>query len=135
MAALTQDRLTDRLAGETMFRHPVAAGVKIFAGALVVMNASGSVEPGTTATGKTGLGRAEEAVDNTAGSAGAALVSYRRGTFRYANTGGDPVTLAHVGNACFVVDDQTVAATDGGGTRSVAGTVLDVDDAGVWVRF
>jgi hypothetical protein len=135
MAALTQDRLTDRRAGDTLFRHPVAAGVKIFAGALVVMNASGFVEPGTTATGKIGLGRAEEAVDNTAGSAGAVLVNYRRGTFRFANAAGDAVTLASVGTDCFVVDDQTVAATDGGGTRSVAGTVLDVDDAGVWVRF
>lgn len=135
MAALTQDRMTDRLGGEALFRHPVAAGVRIFAGALVVMNASGTVEPGTTATGKTGLGRAEESVDNTEGGAGAALVRYRRGVFHYANAAGDAVTLASVGKDCFVVDDQTVAATDGSGTRSVAGTVLDVDGAGVWVRF
>jgi len=34
-----------------------------------------------------------------------------------------------------VVDDQTVAKTDGTATRSPAGFVDMVDDLGVWVRF
>jgi hypothetical protein len=31
------------------------------------------------------------------------------------------------------VDDETVAATNGGSTRSAAGTVVGIDDDGVWV--
>ena len=32
-----------------------------------------------------------------------------------------------------MVDDQTVAKTDGTGTRSAAGVVVNVDALGVWV--
>jgi hypothetical protein len=34
-----------------------------------------------------------------------------------------------------LVDDQTLAATDGAGTRSEAGDIYDVDDDGVWIEF
>jgi hypothetical protein len=36
-----------------------------------------------------------------------------------------------IGAAAFVVDDQTVAAS--GAVK--AGTIVGVDDAGVWVQF
>ena len=47
----------------------------------------------------------------------------------------DQITLADLGAAVFIVDDQTVAKTNGGGTRSQAGYVVDVDATGVWIRF
>ena len=47
----------------------------------------------------------------------------------------DAITLADIGKDCFIVDDQTVAKTDGSGTRSRAGRVFDVDADGVWVEF
>ena len=34
---------------------------------------------------------------------------------------------------CYVVDDETVAKTNGTNTRSRAGVVVDVDAQGVWV--
>jgi hypothetical protein len=34
-----------------------------------------------------------------------------------------------------VVDDQTVAKTNGSSSRSVAGIIRDVDADGVWVEF
>jgi hypothetical protein len=43
--------------------------------------------------------------------------------------------LADVGKQCYLVDDQTVAKTDGTNTRSPAGFVRDVDADGVWVEF
>ncbi|ADZ72409.1 hypothetical protein [Polymorphum gilvum] len=115
--------------------HPLAAGVKIHAGALVVLDA-GLAKPGYTATGLVSLGRAERTVDNTAGAAGDARVEVlRKRTFLFANLEADPVALADVGKTCFVVDDETVAKTDGTGTRSPAGRVAAVDPSGVWVDF
>ena len=69
MTALTADRNTPRRVNE-VFEAPVAAAVKIFAGALVALDASGDAIPGAVSTTITGFGRAEETVDNTAGAAG-----------------------------------------------------------------
>ena len=46
------------------------------------------------------------------------------------------ITLADIGKACYAVDDQTVALTDGGGgARARAGIIHQVTELGVWVRF
>jgi len=134
MVALTKDRDTPRKHGE-LFSPGVAADVKIFLGSLVVLNVEGYAQPGTTATGLVALGRAESSVDNTGGVNGEVDAPVRSGVFRFENSaGGDLVSIANVGDDCFIVDDQTVALTNGGGTRSVAGTITDVDADGVWVR-
>ena len=58
----------------------------------------------------------------------------RRGCFRFANSASaDAIALADVGADCYIVDDQTVALTNGSSTRSVAGKIHDVDSSGVWV--
>jgi len=134
MTALTADRYTPRRDGE-LVSHPVAAATVIHAGALVALDASGNAVPGSTATTLTAAGRAEEAVDNSAGAAGDLSVTVRRGVFRYANEPTDLVTRADIGATCYIVDDQTVARTNGTGTRSAAGKVIDVDADGVWVEI
>lgn len=131
---LSQDRITPYKDGE-LVPVPVAAGVVLFAGALVVANATGFAAPGSEATGLTYLGRAEEHVDNSGGADGEQTVLVRRNkAFQFKNAGADPVTQASFGKPCFIVDDETVAATDGTGSRSAAGTVLGVDAGGVWVE-
>ena len=132
MTALTKDRNTPWREGDE-FNHPAAANAVIHAGALVVLNASGDAAPGSTATGLTPAGRAEEAVDNTGGAAGDKTVQVRKGVFRYANDGS--ISRANIGGTAYIVDDQTLAATDGGGTRSAAGEIVDVDADGVWVKI
>ena len=133
MTALTADRPTPQRDGLDR-ALPVAASVIIHAGSLVVLNADGYAQPGDVAANHLAVGRAEERVDNAAGSNGDAMVRVQRGIFRWANsTAGDAIDLTDVGSACFVVDDQTVAATNAGGSRSAAGTVFDVDAQGVWV--
>jgi hypothetical protein len=47
----------------------------------------------------------------------------------------DLIAKADIGASCYVVDDQTVAKTNGGGARPRAGKVFDVDEYGVWVDF
>ena len=132
--ALAADRNTPMKDGE-MISVPVATTVKIFAGALVAANATGYATPGATATTLTYLGRAEEQVDNTGGADGAKTVLIRRKkAFKYKNAGADLVTQAELGKTCYIVDDETVAKTNGTGTRSAAGTVVGVDTDGVWIQ-
>ncbi len=137
MPALTQDRDTQRRAGKKG-SGPVAAATKIFAGSIVCAQTGAAfLTKGATSTTLRGIGVAEETVDNSAGAAGALNVPYDRdGWFRFANSSaGDRITLADVGADCFIVDDQTVAKTNGTNTRSVAGKVRDVDASGVWIEF
>ena len=135
MAALTSDRNTPARPGDFM-EPPVGAGAVIYAGSIVCVNATGFAVPGSVATTLKAIGRAEEQADNTAGSDGDLTIRVRRGIFRFMNsTAGDAIALSDVNADCWVVDDQTVAKTDGGATRSVAGTIIDVDAQGVWVQF
>lgn len=130
---LTADRNTPYRDGE-LFAVPVAAAKKIYAGALVAANATGYAVPGSTATTLTYLGRAEAFVDNSSGADGAVSVLVRRGrAFRWSNSDTDPVTQARVGKPAYIVDDETVSATDGTSTQSAAGIVHGVDDSGVWI--
>lgn len=134
MVALTADRDTKRR-DITTHHDPVKAGAVIYAGALVALDANGWLVPGATATTLKARGRAEERVDNTGGADGAVIARVATGVFRFANLGADPVARADIGNDCFIVDDQTVAKTNGTNTRSKAGRVVELDSAGVWVEI
>lgn len=108
----------------------VAAAVRIFPGALVMINAAGDATPGAAATGQTAAGRAETDSTDKPG-----FVEVKRGTFRWKNSAaGDAITKADWGKQVFIVDDETVAKTNGSSTRSVAGICRGVDAAGVWVE-
>lgn len=134
MMALTADRDTNERDGK-LFVYDVAAAKKIFAGALVVLDSSGNAEPGATATGKIAVGRAEHFADNTLGDAADVQVKVASGVFKFKNSSdADAITKAEIGDACYIVDDETVAKTSGTGTRSIAGKVTAVDDDGVWVQ-
>lgn len=135
MAALTADRNTVRRDG-VEFGDPVAASTVIYAGSMVALNASGDAVPASAAATQRTRGVAEEHVDNAAGAAGAKKVIVRRGLFRFANSAStDLIARADIGNPCYVVDDQTVAKTSNSNARPVAGTIRDVEAAGVWVEF
>lgn len=132
MTAQTADRNTPNREGE-LFNFPVATNVKIYGGSIVMLNATGYATKGATAVGQICVGRAEDQVDNTGGADGAKAVDVRAGTFKFVNSG--DITIAEIGDTCYIVDDQTVAKTDGVGTRSAAGKVVGVDSDGVWVRM
>lgn len=135
MPALTKDRNTVRRDG-VHFSDPVAAATRIFAGSLVCLDASGNAVPGSTATTLKARGLAQEQVDNSAGAAGDLRIETRRGVFPFANSAAaDEITRADIGATAYIVDDQTVAKTDGTSTRSAAGTIRDVDSDGVWVEI
>jgi hypothetical protein len=135
MTALTADRDTSRR--EHVLRNfPVKGAAKIFAGSIVCLDATGFAVKGATSTTLKAVGRAEEQVDNTSGADGALRISVMPGVFRFANSSaGDLIALLDVESPCYLVDDQTVAKTTGGATRSQAGIVRDVDAGGVWVEI
>lgn len=135
MAAATDERDTQMRSGDSVDLG-VAAAKKIFKGALTAIDASGYATPGATATTLIGAGRAEATVDNSSGSAADLTVQVRKGIFKYDNSAAaDEITIAEIGDDCYIVDDQTVAKTDGTASRSVAGTVFQIDSDGVWVKF
>lgn len=132
MVALTADRNTPEMEpGERV--GLLGASQAIFNGSLLMRNASGHLIKGATATGSFGVGRAEDAGAST--TAGITAQRYRPGVFRWANHGADLVVTADIGAVCYIVDDQTVAKTNGTNTRSPAGVVEGVDAQGVWVRM
>lgn len=130
--ALTADRNTQMKDGELI--SVAMAVAKVFAGSLVAINASGYATPGAASAALTYFGRAEETVDNSAGSAGGKTVMVRRGrAFKWGNYASDAITQAELGKPCFIFDDYQVAKTSADGARSVAGIVLGVETDGVWV--
>ena len=134
MAALSAARNTPERAGGVV-GYPVKASVKPIQGGIAVLSA-GYAAPGTAATGLIAIGRFEETVDNTSGANGAVTAQVKRGTFQFGNsTAGDLIAQVDAGADCYIVDDQTVAKTNGSNTRSVAGKIIAVDADGVWVKI
>lgn len=133
MVALATNRNTPERLG-TDRSGKLGANQSIFAGSILMRNASGLLIKGATATGSTGVGRAEVQVAST--TSGVTDCPYRPGVFRFANSAStDAIATADIGAVCYIVDDQTVAKTSGSATRSAAGIIEDVDAQGVWVRF
>ena len=133
MVALTQDRNTPRADGNER-TGLLGASQAIFAGSILMRNATGDLIEGAVATGSFGVGVAQERLGST--TAGVTPIRYRLGIFRFANSSaGDLIAKVDIGTVCYIVDDQTVAKTSGTNTRSPAGVVDSVDALGVWVRF
>jgi len=136
MAAATQDRNTRQRAGHSR-SFPLAATTKLWAGIIVCINASGLLVAGATSTTLKSVGVTNATVDNSAGAASAISGEVHTGVWGpFGNSAStDQITLAEVGDDCYIVDDQTVAKTDGSASRSVAGKIFYVTTEGVWVDF
>jgi hypothetical protein len=134
MVALTQDRDTKR---RELNRHddPQKGNTKIYAGSLVCLDAAGFAVPGATSPTLKARGRAAQLSDATALADGAIRVAVDTGCFLFDNFATDVIARADIGANAFIVDDQTVAKTNGGSTRSIAGRIIDVTTAGVWVEI
>ncbi|HOV62096.1 MAG TPA: hypothetical protein PK349_13645 [Candidatus Hydrogenedentes bacterium] len=106
MTALTADKKTEYTEGVEI-SIPVDDGDKIYAGALVCVNADGYAVPGADTEGLIFMGVAREQADNTDGQDGDINVTVRRrGLFKMAFA--TAITAANVGDNVFLADDQTV---------------------------
>jgi hypothetical protein len=134
MTAQAADRQVVRREG-AIFEFPMAASVVAYIGALAVLDSSGNVKPAVTDTGLIPVGVFTSQVDNSTGNAADVTAPVMTGIFRFGNSGSsDAITKAEIGDTCYIVDDQTVAKTNGSSTRSAAGQIVDVDTTGVWVQ-
>lgn len=135
MTAATENRNTDEKGDSPIARTlppmPVAAATVIFLGTLVALNQSGYLVPASADPTLRVLGRAEEYVNNSAGTAGAKTCRVKRGIFGFTNSSSTlAVTDAHIGRTCYAIDDSTVAIRNAIGANPVAGRVYDVDADG-----
>ena len=133
-----------RLGGlfSTYEKLPVAAGAKIYGGAIVglldgyvvslaafpqakpIGSANGHPAGQTIPAGSTSL-----TVDNTAGAAGALDVTVERGVFLMKNSATvEAIVEADTGEPVYFVDDQTVSRQSNNGNRPVVGTFLGFDE-------
>lgn len=142
MSAAIQGRRTDKMIGKRFpMNYPAKASQTIFSGTIVMKDSSGRALSGATATGMLGAGIAKtngglDRWDNSAGNDGDLKVEVEECIAKLANSAaGDAIAAADVGKKCYIVDNQTVAKTDGTGTRSPAGLIRQVDTDGVWVEF
>ena len=135
MTALSKSRSVRSIPG-ILFSYPVLANAIIHQGAIVVVNSSGYAKPAAAATGLVAVGIARESVDATGLSSGDISVEVEEMIADCANSaGGDLIAFDDIGKVCYIVDDQTVALTDGGGTRSPAGIIKGMDGSRVFVKI
>ena len=110
---------------------PKSRATVIHGGGIVCADAAGLAVPGRSDPGLAFLGVAEEAATPGAAS----VLVRRRVDFLLRSDPADPVTAANVGRPCWITDDEFVAASDGGGTRPIAGIVVSIEASGrPWVR-
>lgn len=136
MTALAADRDTPEAQTPDSMIHqlPTASSTQFYSGGLLVLDqADGLVKKGSTATGLIAIGRSEENV--LTGASNTRKIKAKSGIFRWGNSAAaDAIAADDIGKDCYIVDDQTVALTDGTATRSKAGSIYDVDSTGVWVK-
>lgn len=149
MAALTKGKQIFRLSGGGDEFAGQKGNTVVFAGGIVMLDASAFAIPGQTISGAYAVGVAQtnrdlDRYDATASGPlgvladGVQKVRWDEGIFRFANSGGGDAVLSTTipGVPIWVVDDQTVALTSGSGTRSPAGRLHSLDaDGSVWVMM
>lgn len=122
--------ITKRDGATTKF--PVAASTKTLQGVFAALDGSNNLVNATDANARRVVGLHAEETDNSAGSAGDLSSSVVKGCFLVKNSSSNAVTDAHIGRACYIEDNETVASDDGTNVV-VAGIVEDVTSDGVWV--
>lgn len=134
MTALAADRIVKRRHndGDRSYALKLAASVTAYKGGMAAVITTGYAQPAATTAGMRVQGIFESAKVVNSGAAGAKEAQVTTGCFLMKNSGTNPVAQADVGRHCYVEDDQTVQ-DENGGSAVVAGLVVGVETAGVWV--
>jgi len=137
MTAAAADRILSRYGAEAIpddLEIPMGASTTFYRGTFVSLDQSGYGFPGTASLIRKVIGVATEGKAN-AGAAGAKTLRVERGAFGFVNSAGDDaITIADVGEPCYVVDDQTVSRTSANGVRPYAGRVIRVESSVIYVE-
>jgi hypothetical protein len=132
VSALIQDTKRDSLGGPQhpippRLGFPVEANTQLFGGGLGAVNAAGNaVRPQTPGAlycpGVVYAGQNNLSTNVPYGAAGALIVEMQVGAFPFATDGSIPAGALYL--SVYGVDDATISADDGGGTRPYAGYTI-----------
>ena len=131
--ALSADRRTPRYQAPDgpVSRYKLKASTTIYAGSMVMLDASGLAVPATKAANHVPVGRAEHAAKS--GAADSVYVECRQGVFRWNHdVNGKDIRAQEIGDKVYVEDDETVRR-DQDASGVVVGRAVALDDVGVWV--
>ncbi|AYC32726.1 hypothetical protein D3880_10150 [Pseudomonas cavernae] len=134
MTSIAKDRPFERWAPD-IIPIPLAAGAHVFYGTIVAVDSEGFGVSGMESPDLTYAGAARATVDNSGGEDGELVVQVQRPTsyaLKWVNDG--TITQAHLLATAYILDNQTVTSTDGGGTRSPMGQIVRIEHDGVWVQ-
>ena len=144
MTALSTPRTTNKMdngPSPSSLSIGLKASATVYVGALAAVDATGYVVSGTamatTGLRAVGVVALQEgavpvaAITDATGVAGSTVVNIVRGCFKFDNDGS--IDQTYVLSPAYIIDDHTVAATDGAGSYSCAGTIMKVDSDGVYV--
>lgn len=130
--SLTSDRNTPRRGGEGRL-DPVAAGSRIFGGAIVLLDAAGNAVADAVGASLKAVGRARAIADNRSGLAADKYVESESGVFGY--DAHASINRSHIGKAVYVADDHTVRADNAGATLTATVILCDLQGSIAWVRL
>jgi hypothetical protein len=124
------------------FELPVLADAVIYAGGMTAVDTDGYAQaaiPGVALTAVGNqlriIGRAEEEVDATGYDDGDLTVKVRRGVFELEiDTGAGALTIADIGDRCYLKDDQTASRSSALGLYPELGTVIGFEGGRVFVE-
>jgi hypothetical protein len=137
MAALTSGRRNDRYGHHALpdlLAIPLKGGIKVYKGAMMAITAAGILTNASADVTLKVVGSSEHDYDTTGLSDGDLVGQVRRGAFHYKNSAaGDAIAQAEYLKTVYVVDNQTVAKTDGTGTRPAAGIFLGFGSDGLLI--
>lgn len=101
--------------------HPMKAATLVRAGMIACLQ-GGLVVEGVEADDLTTLGAANETVDNSSGANGDLSIDVSREKFGFYNDGS--IDQTHIGQTVYVVDANTLSASDNASARSAAGKLF-----------
>ena len=119
--------------GDELLSLPVGAGLAVWAGAMVARQPGGWAGPAGSDPAERVIGLARRAADNRLGGDGAATALAATGQFELLPDPSDPPARADIGAPVYASSDRTVARTDGGGTRALAGVLTGLGAGKCWV--
>ena len=119
---------------------PLAALALVLQGTFAVVGANGYAVASANVGGadQSCVGIWDNSAENTGANGDVVACARRKQQFLVHNSATDPVTQADLGAAVFIEDNQTIAKTDGTGTRSLGGYFMGFDLQNpefVWVEI
>ena len=138
--AKTEQAIVTEIRCGSLMPVPLAALALVLQGTFAVVDANGFAVASAEVGGadQSCVGIWDHSAENTGADGDVVACVRRKQQFLVRNSAVDPVTQADLGAAVFIEDNQTIAKTDGTGTRSLCGYFMGFDleyPEFVWVEI